>query len=107
VKDFTSTELAETEESITPEGKSVQIDYLRADHVDRRRAATVTDPSHFRSGREFSAWLGLTARQNSSGGKDRLGRVSKMNEARQRFRKAQLCGMTGRLLTNRGRRALD
>jgi transposase len=41
-------------------------------------AATVTDPSHFRSGREFSAWLGLTPRQNSSGGKDRLGRVSKM-----------------------------
>jgi transposase len=41
-------------------------------------AATVTDPSHFKSGREFSAWLGLTPRQNSSGGKDRLGRVSKM-----------------------------
>jgi transposase len=41
-------------------------------------AATVTDPSHFRSGREFPAWLGLTPRQNSSGGKDRLGRVSKM-----------------------------
>jgi transposase len=41
-------------------------------------AATVTDPLHFRSGREFSAWLGLTPRQNSSGGKERLGRVSKM-----------------------------
>ena len=41
-------------------------------------AATVTDPSHFRSSREFSAWLGLTPRQNSSGGKDRLGHVSKM-----------------------------
>ncbi len=45
-------------------------------------AATVTDPSHFRSSRrssrEFSAWRGLTPRQNSSGGKDRLGRVSKM-----------------------------
>ena len=41
-------------------------------------AATVTDPSHFRSSREFSAWLGLTPRQTSSGGKDRLGRVSKM-----------------------------
>jgi transposase len=41
-------------------------------------AATVTDPSHFRSSREFSAWLGLTPRQNSSGGKDRLGCVSKM-----------------------------
>src|ERR1700732_1318479 len=41
-------------------------------------AATVTDPSHFRSSREFSAWLGLTPRQKSSGGKDRLGRISKM-----------------------------
>jgi transposase len=41
-------------------------------------AATVTYPSHFRSSREFSAWLGLTPRQNSSGGKDRLGRISKM-----------------------------
>jgi transposase len=41
-------------------------------------AATVTDPSQFRSSREFSAWLGLTPRQHSSGGKDRLGRVSKM-----------------------------
>ena len=37
-------------------------------------AATVTDPSHFRSSREFS----LTPRQKSSGGKDRLGRISKM-----------------------------
>jgi transposase len=31
-------------------------------------AATVTDPSLFRSGREFAAWLGMTPRQNSSGG---------------------------------------
>ena len=38
----------------------------------------MTDPSHFGSSREFSAWLGLTPRQNSSGGKDHLGRVSKM-----------------------------
>jgi len=40
-------------------------------------AATVPDPSFFRSGREFSAWLGLAPRQNSTGGKDRLGRISK------------------------------
>ena len=43
-------------------------------------AATVTDPSHFRSGREFAAWLGLVPRQNSSGGKKRLGRISKMGD---------------------------
>jgi transposase len=44
-------------------------------------AATVTDPSHFRSGREFAAWLGLTPRQNSTGGKDRLGRISRMGDS--------------------------
>jgi transposase len=43
-------------------------------------AATVTDPSHFRCGREFAAWLGLTPRPNSSGGKERLGRISKMGD---------------------------
>lgn len=32
----------------------------------------------FGSGREFSAWLGLVPRQHSTGGKQRLGRVSKM-----------------------------
>jgi transposase len=40
-------------------------------------AATVADPSFFSSGREFAAWLGLTPKQNSSGGKERLGRISK------------------------------
>jgi transposase len=41
-------------------------------------AASVPDPSVFKSGRQFAAWLGLVPRQNSSGGKERLGRVSKM-----------------------------
>ena len=41
-------------------------------------AASVPDPSVFKSGRQFAAWLGLVPRQNSSGGKARLGRVSKM-----------------------------
>ena len=40
-------------------------------------AATVPHAAHFRSGREFAAWLGLVPRQNSSGGKDRLGRISR------------------------------
>jgi transposase len=43
-------------------------------------AATVSDPSLFRSGREFAAWLGMTPRQNSSGGKERLGRTSKRGD---------------------------
>ena len=43
-------------------------------------AATVPDPSLFRSGREFAAWLGLTPRPNASGGKERLGRIFKMGD---------------------------
>ena len=39
--------------------------------------ATVPDPSVFRSGRAFAAWLGLTPRQHSTGGKERLGRISR------------------------------
>jgi transposase len=43
-------------------------------------AASVPDPAVFKSGRQFSAFLGLVPRQNSSGGKDRLGRISKMGD---------------------------
>ncbi len=43
-------------------------------------AASVTDPGQFRSGRHFAAWLGLTPLQNSSGGKERQGRISKMGD---------------------------
>ena len=41
-------------------------------------AVSVPDPSVFKSGRQFAAYLGLVPRQNSSGGKDRLGHISKM-----------------------------
>jgi len=34
----------------------------------------------FRSGRQFAAWLGLTPRPNSSGGKERLGGISKQGD---------------------------
>ena len=43
-------------------------------------AAGIPDPSVFRSGRQFVAFHGLTPRQNSSGGKERLGRISKMGD---------------------------
>jgi transposase len=39
--------------------------------------ACVPDPSVFRCGRNMSAWLGLVPRQNSSGGKERLGSITK------------------------------
>jgi transposase len=39
--------------------------------------ASVPDPHVFRSGRDLSAWIGLVPKQNSTGGKDRLGSISK------------------------------
>jgi len=43
-------------------------------------AASVSDPSVFRSGRELAAWIGLVPRQNATGGKARLGRISKQGD---------------------------
>ena len=43
-------------------------------------AATVTDPAAFRSGRDFAAWIGLVPRQDSTGGKPRLGPISKQGD---------------------------
>jgi transposase len=43
-------------------------------------AATVTDPKAFRSGRDFAAWIGLVPRQNSTGGKPKLGPISKQGD---------------------------
>jgi transposase len=42
--------------------------------------ATVADPKSFRSGRNFSAWIGLVPKQHSSGGKNRLGSISKQGD---------------------------
>jgi transposase len=42
--------------------------------------ATVTDPNAFRSGRDFAAWIGLVPRQDSTGGKQKLGRISKQGD---------------------------
>jgi transposase len=43
-------------------------------------AATVTDPKAFRSGRDFAAWIGLVPRQDSTGGKHKLGPISKQGD---------------------------
>jgi transposase len=42
--------------------------------------ASIADPKAFRSGRNFSAWIGLVPKQHSSGGKDRLGSISKQGD---------------------------
>ena len=39
--------------------------------------ASIPDPHVFRSGRDLSAWIGLVPKQNSTGGKERLGSISK------------------------------
>lgn len=65
--------------------------------------ASVTDPHQFRSGRQFAAWLGLTPLQKSSGGKERLGRISKMGD--KYLRKLLIVGMTS--LVRRAKYAPD
>ncbi|MGF7151915.1 transposase [Sphingomonas zeicaulis] len=55
-------------------------------------AASVTEPERFRSGRQFAASLGLTPLQNSSGGKERMGRISRMGD--RYLRRLLVVGMT-------------
>ncbi|MGR3291888.1 MAG: IS110 family transposase, partial [Paracoccaceae bacterium] len=47
-------------------------------------AASIADPGVFKTGREFAAYLGLVPRQHSTGGKPRLGRITKMGNRRLR-----------------------
>ncbi len=62
--------------------------------------AAVGDPGRFRNGRHFAAWLGLVAKQNSTGGKPRLGRISKMGD--RYLRKLLVLGATSSLRRVRG-----
>jgi transposase len=55
----------------------------------------VPDPHGFRSARHFAAWLGLTPRPHSSGGKERLGRISKQGNPM--LRRLLVLGATARL----------
>jgi transposase len=75
------------------------VGYLTASAI----AASVPDPSFFRSGREFAAWLGLVPRQNSSGGKERLGRISK--QGNRYIRRLLVIGATGMLRFARAKSA--
>jgi transposase len=43
-------------------------------------AATVVDPKAFRSGRDLAAWIGLVPREDSTGGKQKLGPISKQGD---------------------------
>src|SRR5262249_37949000 len=57
----------------------------------------------FRSGREFAAWLGLVPRQNSTGGKTRLGRISKRGN--QYLRRPMINGASANLLRSKATNA--
>ena len=57
--------------------------------------ATVGSGEQFRSGRDLSAWLGLTPINKSTGGKERLGRISKMGD--RYIRRLMVVGMTSRI----------
>ena len=58
-------------------------------------AASVPDASHFKSGRQFAAWLGLVPGQNSTGGKQRLGRITKTGN--RYLRRLLVIGATGHI----------
>jgi len=66
-------------------------------------AVTVPDATAFRSGREFAAWIGLSPRQSSSGGKERLGRISK--QGNRYLRRLLVIGATAVLRYARGKSA--
>jgi len=55
-------------------------------------AASIGSGYQFKNGREFAAWLGLTPTNRSSGGKERLGRITKMGD--QYLRQLLVVGMT-------------
>ncbi len=54
--------------------------------------ASIGDGHQFSNGREFAAWLGLTPANKSSGGKEKLGRITKMGD--QYLRSLLVVGMT-------------
>lgn len=64
-------------------------------------AASVSEPERFRSGRQFAASLGLTPLQNCSGGKERMGRISRMGD--RYLRRLLVIGMTSLVRQARAR----
>ena len=62
-------------------------------------SASVPDPALFSSGRQFAAWLGLTPKPHSSGGKERLGGISKQGDGT--IRRLLVVGATALIRTAR------
>lgn len=61
--------------------------------------AAIGDANRFKNGRQFAAWLGLVPAQNSSGGKERLGAITKMGD--RYLRSLLVIGATGVLRRRR------
>jgi transposase len=85
-----ATQLALVKEQILENDRRIMADARKTDLGRRLMAipgvgpvlasalvASVADPGIFRSGRDLAAWIGLVPRQNSSGGKERLGSICK------------------------------
>ncbi len=66
-------------------------------------AVTTPDVAVFRSARDYSAWLGLTPKPHSSGGKERLGRISKAGN--RYLRRLLYLGAMAQIAARRGARA--
>jgi transposase len=86
-------QLASLQQQIGELDRAIQVQHRKSDTSRRLETvpgigiigataltATVTDPGAFRSGRDLAAWIGLVPRQNSTGGKQRLGSISKQGD---------------------------
>ena len=65
--------------------------------------ASIADPRSFRSGRDFSAWVGLVPKQSSSGGKQKLGNISKQGDRYADSLVGKVVDITGRIREYKGR----
>lgn len=86
-------QLASLQQQIGELDRAIQVQHRKSDTSRRLETvpgigiigataltATVTDPGAFKTGRDLAAWIGLVPRQNSTGGKQRLGSISKQGD---------------------------
>jgi transposase len=91
------TRLAELDRSLIRQHKANPVSQKLAEvpgigPIGALTLATTVDASQFKSGRHFAAWLGLTPKQNSTGGRSRLGGISR--QGNERLRQLLVLGAT-------------
>ena len=89
--------LAELDRKLVALHKAMPVSRLLAEvpgigPIGATTLALTVDPSAFRSGRHFAAWVGLTPKENSTGGKQRLGGISR--QGNERLRQLLVLGAT-------------